>query len=358
MSDKKQVTVFLDTTPLQNANSNRGVGAYTRFLGQHLENIEYIKLVTEKKPGIIPDLDLVHYPFFDLFFPTLPLVKQKPTIVTIHDVIPLRFRDQYKPGLKGKFSFWRQALSLRSVSAVITDSDASKNDISHFFPTLKDKVKTVPLAGNPELNPQSQQLVANAREKYSLPDKYVLYVGDINYNKNIPQLIKMMKFLPDDIHLVCVGQNFIPQPIPEWDAIQRQLTLSQVEDKITFLTDVPKSEPNVLAALYSGAEVYVQPSLYEGFGLPVLEAMQCRTPVVSTNNSSLAEVGGNHVVYASSEQAVDLADAAKTVLEWTKTKRSEWIKAAETWANHYSWKKTATETAQVYQEVFAQAKPR
>ena len=96
--------------------------------------------------------------------------------------------------------------------------------------------------------------------------------------------------------------------------------------------------------------LYIQPSLYEGFGLPVLEAMQCRTPVVCSETSSLLEVGGENVVFAQ-PNAEDFAEKVLDVLNWSKTRREKWVREAYKWSQSFSWQKTAKETAEVYRKV-------
>ena len=295
--------------------------------------------------------DIIHYPFFDLFFDTLPLSPLKNKVVTVHDVIPLVFPEQYKPGIKGKIRLKKQALALKGAAGIITDSLASKSDIIKHLGIKENKIHVVYLAANPELQAQKEDLIAKVSKKNNLPEKYILYVGDINYNKNIPQLIKMMKYIVDkEIKLVCLGRNFTPQEIPEWQWIETQLALSDVADRVIFLNNVLTESIDELAAIYSGALVYIQPSFYEGFGLPVLEAMQCRTPVICSNNSSLIEVGGEHVIF-SEPIAEELAQKATEVIEWSKTKRETWVRAAYKWSQEFSWQKTAQETVAVYKKV-------
>lgn len=335
--------VLLNTTPLGNAHAMRGIGMYTRMLQQELEKLKTVELVSTEPA------DLVHYPFFDLFATTLPVKRKLPTVVTIHDVIPLLFPDNYPVGIKGKARFLKQRLALKSVSAIMTDSFASKWDIVKHLNVPASKVHVVYLAANPEMGPAEPSDVALIKEKYNLPSKYVLYVGDINYNKNLPQLIKAFKFLPTDIHLVLVGKNFTPQDIPEWQDIERQIALSDVGQQIHFVNTVKSEDISDLAAIYSGAICYVQPSLAEGFGLPVLEAIQCQTPVIVTGNSSLVEIGG-HVVTYSGTEAEALANSIMTVNGWSQAERASHVQTASSWSKRFSWQKTAAQTVEVYQQ--------
>jgi glycosyltransferase involved in cell wall biosynthesis len=347
------IKVLLDTTPLATEHALRGVGIYTRQLVKALEKLKQITVVrsgTKQAKNFKPDI--IHYPYFDLFFPTLPLIKKAPTVVTLHDVIPLKFPQHYPVGIKGTANFIRQKSALKSVKVIITDSQASKHDIHQHLGIEQQKIKVVYLASDENLKKASQAEINRVKRKYKLPKNYVLYVGDIDYNKNIPGLIKAVRDLPLYHKLVCVGKNFRPQNIPQWHWIETQLALSDVADRVVFVPNVPGEAANDLAGIYSGALCYIQPSLYEGFGLPVLEAMRCKTPVVSAKNSSLIEVGSDQVVYTQTNSA-SLAWGINEVLNWTKTKRNERIKSAYAWSQTFSWDKTALQTLAVYKTALA-----
>lgn len=346
-----KIKVLIDTSPLSNSNQIRGVGNYTRFLTNELEMIPSLDLersTRKTSKGLKPDI--IHYPFFDLFFPTLPLLKKAKTVVTIHDLIPLIFPENYKPGKRGLLSWKRQQLALKSVSAIITDSQTSKQDIVKLLKVDEEKVEVIYLAANPGITPVSKSKIEKTRRELNLPKEYCLYVGDINYNKNLVQLIKSLKYLPERIHLVLVGKNFSQQDIPEWHWIETQISLSDVASRVHFVNDLVGGEIEKMSAIYCGAVCYVQPSLYEGFGLPVLEAMQTKTPVVCANNSSLIEVGGKHAVFVGTE-AQQLADGVLQIISWSDEKREQIVNQAKDWADSFSWQKTAQETAKVYQKL-------
>ncbi len=348
MSDP--IRVLIDTSPLQNANAIRGVGVYTRFLSEAIQKEAGIQLFTDPESIENEKIDVIHYPYFDLFFATLPFKKKTKTVVTIHDVIPLVFPKQYRAGIKGRIKFARQLLALKSVDTILTDSEASKKDIIHYLKIPEQKIHVVYLAANQDIHGSDLEEVQRVRKKYRLPANYILYVGDINYNKNIPQLIKSLKYLPEDLQLVCVGKNFVPQEIMEWKVIETQLALSDVAERVCFLSEVTGKASKDLSAIYSGSVAYVQPSLYEGFGLPVLEAMNCKVPVVSAQNSSLTEVGGTHVIYVPTD-AESIAKGVKEVLEWSESKRKTFIDEAFTWAQQFSWEKTARTTIDIYKSL-------
>lgn len=345
--------VLLDTSPLTTGHSHRGIGMYTALLAKELEKLPDIELSfslreAKNKKKVV---DIVHYPFFDLFFHTLPLFKPaSKSVVTIHDVIPLDLKEHYPVGKKGTLALYAQKLALGGVDLVLTDSLSSKKSIMRQLGVSEKKIKVIYLAANPFLTHQNEDVTSELREKYGLPQKYLLYVGDINFNKNLPQLIKSLKFLDDEVHLVLFGKNFVPQDIPEWQWIETQIALSDVAARVTFLPSFEENENKELAALYSGASVYVQPSLAEGFGLPVLEALQCKVPVVSSNTTSLPEIGGNHVTYAD-PIAESLAEAISSVLSWDQQQRETKVEEGYNWARTFSWKKTAQETVAAYTSI-------
>jgi glycosyltransferase involved in cell wall biosynthesis len=340
--------VYLDTSPLQTGHAIRGIGTYTKQLLVALQKIDGLVVTQEKSDS--KTVDLIHYPYFDLFFDTLPLQLAKKSVVTIHDVIPLEFPQFYKPGIKGSLRFQKQKVALRWVRGVLTDSLYSKQKIHELLGVPKDKIFVVYLSANSALEPQTPAVIRKVTEYYKLPSKYILYVGDINYNKNIPQLIKAVKFLPDDIHLVCVGKNFKKQHIAEWQWIESQLEMSQVSERVHFVTDLPAGQDQEMAALYSGALAYVQPSLSEGFGLPVLEALSCDCLVVSSNRGSLPEVGGEVPVYVE-PTAEEIAAGIEKILKLSSHAKNELRQKGKRWVKSFSWKKAAAETYAIYKKL-------
>lgn len=342
--------ISIDTSPLTGGHAIRGIGTYTRLLVDELKKIPEltIQLTGDGKPAVQPDI--VHYPFFDFFKATLPIMRRAKTIVTIHDVIPLLFPEYYPVGKRGSLAFLRQKLALKTVQAVITDSSVSKKDIMQYLGIAEQKITVVPLAGNPMLQPAKPKEIRTIKKRYGLAKNYVLYVGDINYNKNIPQLIKALKLLPSTTQLVLVGKNFYSHDIPEWRWIEAQIALSDVAKQVVMLTDVATDDTTTLSALYSGSLCYVQPSLYEGFGLPILEAMQCNTVTVACNRSSLPEVSGG-TAQLCEPTAESIAETISAVFSWSPTKREQVLREQRKWLKHFDWQNTAQQTAAVYQQV-------
>lgn len=339
--------VALDVSPLKNANRYRGVGIYTQQLVKSLQSLKIsdfsCRLVEDKK--MIKGSDLIHYPFFDLFFLTLPLKKERPTIITIHDVIPLVFPNHYPTGIRGNLKFQIQKFSLKGVKAIITDSGNSKKDIFKYLNYPKNKIHVVHLAPAKEFKPiTNQQSLVAVKNKYHLPEKFILYVGDVNYNKNIPGLIKALAGLKEKMSLVLVGKAFKDEGLKETQAILRLINSLRLGKKVMRLGWIPDKD---LAAVYNLASVYCQPSFYEGFGLPVLEAMACGCPVVAAKTSSLLEICGSAAVMVDPNDINDMIRGLREALN----KREELVKKGLLQAKKFSWQKTAQETYEVYQKV-------
>lgn len=341
--------ILLDDVSLRTAHAARGIGTYTRQLLQALEKLHTVSVTTGDWKKEWKAVDLVHFPFLDLFWATLPHLR-KPVVVTIHDVIPLQFPEQYPVGKRGKLAFWRQKRALRHVEAVITVSQASKTAIQQYLGVPLSKITVIPHAADPALIAPDQEIQAKVKHSLELPELYILYVGDINYNKNLPQLIKSLKYLDESIHLVLLGRNFKEQGIPEWKAIERQMALSDVASRVHFLSEVKTGDNKTLASVYAQALCYVQPSLAEGFGLPVLDALQVGTPVIASNRTSLPEVGGTVVHYVEPD-AHAFAQAVTEIACYDPEKRQAVIAAGQHHAATFTWENTARKTLAVYQKV-------
>lgn len=347
--------IAIDISPLKSAHRFRGVGSYTKRLIETLQLIKVpnfsVKLIEQ---GKIPnDCDIVHYPYFDLFFLTLPLRKSKPTVVTIHDVTPLVFPEHFPPGIKGKIKLQIQKFSLKGVKAVITDSKNSKKDIANWLAYPKEKIYVIPLAPGKEfrLITNHQSLIVT-KQKHQLPDTFVLYVGDVNWNKNIPGLVKACEKIK--VPLVIAGKQAVEKNIDRRHPENKDLVWLQnhCQSPITLLGFVPGGD---LVAIYNLATVYCQPSFYEGFGLPVLEAMACGCPVVAANTSSLPEICGKAAVMVNPYDINDIANGLEKVIRETKIRNTLKEKGL-VWVKNFNWEKAANQTIKVYQNVYQENK--
>ena len=346
------ITVGIDTTPLTNLNAFRGVGYYTQNLVENLKTgKEKVKVISGQWRDFWPTVDLIHFPYFDLFFNTLPFSKKRPTVVTIHDCIPLVLAKFYPVGIRGKLNLIKQKVSLAGVKAIITDSQSSQKDIVKYLKVPPEKVSVVYLAASKIFKPiRSSTVLRRIMVKYGLPESFVLYVGDVNYNKNIPCLIDALAALSEKkISLVLVGKAFENEELPEVKQIKEKVAKMNLAERVKFLGYVPMED---LVAIYNLASVYCQPSLYEGFGLQILEAMACGVPVITANVSSLPEVAGNAAVLVDPNDSKQLALNLQTVIN-DLTLRKKMIKLGFAQVKKFSWERTAQETLKIYEKILA-----
>jgi len=351
------MTIGIDQSPLTNGNFQqhivRGAGFYIKNLQKALlkysEQNTYVFFSQSNR--LSRAVDVVHVPYFEPFFFTMPLVRKFPTIITIHDFIPFIFPSHFPAGLRGNITWQFQKFLLRGIDGIITDSVASKNDIVKHANIPKEKIYVVYLAADDkfkyaiDLDSEAQRV----RRKYSLPEKFILYVGDATWNKNLPRLIEAASKI--DIPLVLVGKALVNQEYDKTNPWNKDLVLSQKlvkqNKKIITAGFIPTED---LVFLYHCASVFVMPSLYEGFGLPVLEAMSCGCPVVTTKNGSLAEVAGKACWIVDPFDIDNIADGIQRVFTDTKLQKILSEKGREQ-AKKFSWKKTAFATLTVYKQI-------
>ena len=337
--------IAIDISPLQSGHKNRGVGFYTKnlveVLGDKVEAVDFKKTDLSK-------YDIVHYPYFNPFVLSFPLFKKNKTVITIHDLIPLIYPNHYPPGFWGKIKFWLQKLALKNVEAIITDTETSKKDIVRFLGISAEKVFPIHLAPAKHFRVVNSKQKAIMKKKYALPDRFVLYVGDVNFNKNIPNLVRASKI--SRFPLVIVGKQAAEienQDLSHPELFHLKKILLELKSEHVIRLGFVSDED--LVVIYNLAAVYCQPSFYEGFGLPVLEAFACGTPVVAAKTQALVEIGEPACLFANPTKPKDLAEKLKLVIE-NKNLRNQLVETGKILVKNYSWEKTARETLRVYDE--------
>ncbi len=332
--------------PHEPGHKVRGVGFYTQALVDHLHkyasdyNIELISF-SGTPPG---GLDLVHYPYFDIFKPSLPLFKRSRTIVSILDTTPLMFPDHFPLGFRSGLALTSQRLSLlMNVVHIITISEFSKSQIPKYFPVKSHDISVTLLSARSIFKPQGDVNIS-----LKLPKRFVLYVGDVDWSKNLYRLTQAC--VNSHIHLVIVGKSAVneDQDFSHPELKHFKLWLSEFANhplihRLGFVSD------NDLVKLYNLAACYVQPSLSEGFGLPLLEAMACGTPCASSNTTSLPEVGGDSVVYFNPGNVAEISETLEKILGNPKL-ASDLSKRGIARASLFSWDKTAKSTLETYNQ--------
>ncbi len=286
--------IVIDVSPLSDARTLshkvRGTGFYIENLKNSLtkyfpKNLYYF---LSKLTELSEEYDVIHIPYFEPFFLTLPANNLKKTVVTVHDLTPLIFSSHFPSGIKGKLRWLIQKKRLQAVAHIITDSEASKKDIMRICKVPEKKIQVIYLAAGE----MYKKISLSARERsklletYALPQEFALYVGDATWNKNLPRLVCSCK--KAGIPLVLVGKTISEENFDHTNPWNKDLItvqqLAKENKNIVRLGFVPTED---LVRIYNIATVFVMPSLYEGFGLPILEAMKSGCPVVTTKEGSI-----------------------------------------------------------------------
>ena len=265
-------------------------------------------------------------------------------ITTIHDAIPYVYPETSTKLDWLIFRLWLP-LTVRRLDAIITVSMKSKEDIVRFLPIDEEKVTVIPLAAGDAYHPLPEEQVAAALEKYKIHKPYILYVGSLESRKNLPRLLEayaQLRHWSEQWVLVIVGARRW-KFAPIFETVQR----FGLEPYVLFTGFVEEED---LPALYNGADLFVFPSLYEGFGLPVLEAMACGAPVVTSSTSSLPEVAGDAALLVDPYDIEEIAAAMRRVLE-DEALGAELRAKGLARAKEFSWERTAGETIAIYEKV-------
>lgn len=298
-------------------------------------------------PRACRGMDMAHVPYF-----APPLYPSIPTVVTIHDLIPL-ILPAYKGPILVRFYTRLVSIAAKRAQAIITDSHSSKRDIINLLKIPEGRVRVIHLAAQERFQPQLEAVeLDRVRRKYDLPREFILYLGGFDQRKNMNTLFKgfrgLKEGLGDKYPLVIAGMlpskdtAFFPHP-------RRLAEEAGVIDAVRFIGWVPEEEK---PALYGLATLFLYPSLYEGFGLPPLEAMACGTPVIASNAVSLPEVVGDGGVLVDPREPEAWAEAMVDLLTSPQKREGLSAKAVEQ-AQKFSWRKTARETLEVYKQVAA-----
>ena len=287
---------------------------------------------------------LLHEPHY-----VLPPATRCRSVVTIHDCIHLMF-PQYLPGsaahLYARLSMWS---AVRASNRILTVSEASKRDILHFFDVSPAKIAVIYNAIDERfLAPPDEERMDLVRQRYQLDHPFLLYVGNIKPHKNLERLIdafgRVRARRVDDLRLVIIGDEISKYP-PLRQAVHRH----RLDKHVRFLGFQPY---DTLAAFYRLARAFVFPSLYEGFGLPPLEAMACGTPVVTSNVSSLPEIAGGAAVLVDPYDSASIADGITRAVT-DESLRTELIARGLARAREFSWTESVAAIHRIYMEALA-----
>ncbi len=302
-------------------------------------------------PGLLwrEKYDLVHFPTG-----TNPLLMNKPLVITIHDMIEffekvpdfLPLKEKSKRLLMHHYVRLVQIFIARKSSIVITVSEYSKNDIVKILGIPNSRIRVVPNAQSDIFVPKNERSVFDFRSRLALPEKFLLSIGSTSSRKNILNLLEIYSLLPKKI------QDHYPliilwtHSMLENQARNRASELG-IGNHLRFLSSVSDQE---MVLLYNSASIFVFPSCYEGFGLPILEAMSCGVPVIASNLTSIPEVAGNAALLVDPNDKQGFSNALAEIL-LDEEKQKDLIARGKVRSAQFSWKKTAQATINVYKEV-------
>jgi len=289
--------------------------------------------------SFIPDTDIFHATEHLL----MPLEHVK-TVLTVHDLIFKLYPQHHK-----RLNYWYLNLAMplyvKRADAIIAISEATRRDLIEHYHTPPEKITVIYEAAAPHFQPATAEQIAAVRQKYQLPEQFLLVVGTIEPRKNYTRLLEALALLREQyrqLALVVVGsRGWLYEPF-----LQRIAEL-KAENWVVFPGYVPDDE---LSALYGAARLLVMPSVYEGFGLPILEAMACGTAVASSNAASLPELGGDVAAYFDPYSVEDMAATISRLLA-DDLRREMMRQAGVKRAALFSWDRAAQETLALYKRL-------
>ena len=281
----------------------------------------------------------------------LPLIKVCPSVVVIHDIISKVHPEWFVRDRRLLFEdlFLRE---VRRAERIVTVSEYSKRDIVEVLKVDASKVVAVPNAPDEIFRPvEDEQALREVRERYGLREGFIFTVGAIHTRRNLIRLIEAValaeKKLRSELQLLVIGEPAPFSPPVDLRGAARRCGLEERMVHVEYVSDQD------LLLLYNACGLFAYPSLYEGFGLPVIEAMACGTPVACSRATSLPEVAGEAAVYFDPNDAEDIAEALVKILSSEELKR-ELSRAGIERASTFSWRRTAEEILGVFEEIVGQ----
>jgi len=332
------VSLPADVDSFPSLPSNFRTSAYRQTDSYYLNHFAFPLFLRRLAPS------LVHIPLNQV-----PLLMMEPYVVTIHDMASLLF--ETGSGLQmstRRFVLRHGLLRARRIMAV---SEATRRDVRDALGIPEDRIRLVYNAPNPDFFRPARADRARILERYQIDYPFLLYAGNIRPQKNIPRLVEAFAVAREhlaqhpvyhNLHLIIIGDE-----ISRYPSVRRAVIQTRVEKAVRFLGFVPF---DTLRIFFESAALFVFPSLYEGFGLPPLEAMAAGTPVVASNVSSLPEVVDDAALLVNPENVFEIARAIQDAL-LDKDLRAEMIAKGKVQAARFSWDRTAREVLEVYREV-------
>ena len=337
---KNNYSIFWTGENYENYKKDNSKIIFTsRKHGTFYENYYYPNYIEEN------NIDMHHIPQNGI---GLNELYTSPLVVTIHDLIPYILPETVGRGYLQRF-LRDMPLIVNNSKIILTVSEYSKKDIMKFFPFVnEEKIFVTPLAANKSYKPLNKSnCIEYIKNKYSIDSPFILYIGGFSTRKNVKELIiafnKIKKSLKKDYKLVLCGSIK-----DEGVKLQNLCKELLIDDKIIFTGFIPDDE---LPLFYNAAELFIYPSLYEGFGLPPLEAMSCATPVITSNLTSIPEVTKDCAILIDPFNKDELASSILNLLN-SESLLQEYSQKGYKNSLNFTWKNTAIATLKAYEHVF------
>mgnify|MGYP002853968474 CR=1 FL=1 len=267
------------------------------------------------------------------------------TVVTIHDLIFLRHPEYYRKA-DVKIYTWKFRQALQEADRIVAISECTRRDICELGQVAPKRVDVVYQSCAPRFTTEpATYRMWQVRDKYDLPDRYVLNVGSIEERKNVLLAIKALPRLPEDVSLVIVGRQ-----TPYSDELHEYVLENRLQGRVQMLHNVPDDD---LPSLYRMADCFVYPSRYEGFGIPIIEAIRQGLPVVACTGSCLEEAGGPDSIYVDPDDDEAMAHALSQVL-YGAPGREQRIERCRRYIDRFENSNAARQIANIYEEMLTQ----
>lgn len=268
------------------------------------------------------------------------------SVVTLHDLIYLRF-PQYFKLIDRKIYDLKFRAACKHADRIIAISEQTKKDIIHFFGIDKNKIEVVYQGCDAIFyHPSSAEKLAELRLKYQLPIDYLLCVGTLENRKNQLLILKALMHLPQHIQLVLVGK-----PTPYEQILRDFISSNQLENRVKIISNVDFTD---LPAIYQQAKIFVYPSIFEGFGIPILEALNSGVPVIAAKGSCLEEAGGPNSLYIQPDNEIAWSATISRLLD-NESLRTEMIEKGKQFALNFREENIAKNLMRVYQKTIQDA---
>jgi len=269
-----------------------------------------------------------------------------PSVVTVHDLIFLRF-PQFYPFIDRWIYRFKFKYACKNASRIVAVSEQTKKDIITYFNVPAEKIDVIYQGCNSIFNTMaSAELKETIRLKYSLPQHYILQVGTIEERKNLLLTVKSLKAVPHEVKLVVIGRE-----TDYAEEVREYINSHSLETRVIFLKNVPVAE---LPAIYQQAQLFVYPSEFEGFGIPIIEALFSGVPVIAATGSCLEEAGGSGSCYIHPKDDIQLSYMINLIIN-DPLKRESMIREGYTYVERFSEQRLSADLMNVYKKVLNHA---